>query len=368
MQYYYSQSLHQGVAQYALEAGWSLNTSNYRSGMLPERSWDGIVGCFQEKDAYYTEFVKPRGIPAVSLTVSDELPSVLPDNEAIGSMAADHLLELGYKNVAFYFWQSTRHELERAESLEKHLAGGIRSFYRINYAAKPRIRLQSMESRLRSARRRLEKLPKPIAIMAPMDDLAVEILEICEDMKLDVPGEVGVLGVNNDDLICNFTTVPLSSIDDNEWKIGYEGAALLDRIMSGADTPERPVLIPPNGVHVRKSTDLLEISDVSNRNVAAALRFISEHFGEPITTNDVAVSSSLSKRHLQAVFSRHVGRTVHDQIMLKRIQHAKTTLRMTDLKISCVATECGFRSREGFSRSFKQIAGLTPAEYRRIES
>jgi len=121
MQYYYSENLHRGVAQYATEAGWSLNTSMYRSGALPQRRWDGIVGCFQAEDAFFNEVVKPRGIPAVSVTVTDKLPCVLPDNAAIGRLAAEHLLELGYRNFGFYFWESALHETQRSDALEQHL-------------------------------------------------------------------------------------------------------------------------------------------------------------------------------------------------------------------------------------------------------
>jgi len=368
MQYYYSENLHRGIAQYALEAGWSLNTSMYRGGQRPDRQWNGVVGCFNEPDDYFTTFIKPRKIPAVSLTVSSDLPCVLPDNTAIGTMAANHLIELGYKNIAFYFWQSKAHELQRAAALQARLNPGIHRFYRINYTRQPRVRSQKIETRLRVLRRTLKQLPKPIAIMAPFDDLAVEIIDVCESMGLNVPKDVGVLGVNNDELICQFTPVPLSSIDDNEFKIGYEGAALLDRIIHGKKPPKNPVLIQPKGIEIRKSTDLLDITDVPDRRVAIAVRFIAENYTKPIQTDDVAKAAGMSKRPIQDRFLRHIGRSIHDQIISKRINHAKELLRTTDYKTSIIAKESGFGSRERFSKTFKQTTGLTPVEYRTQEA
>lgn len=365
MHYYYSSDLHRGIAQYALESGWSLNTSMYRSGFFPERRWDGIVGCFQEKDMFFDNLIEPKGIPAVSLTATELMPCVLPDNHAIGAAGAEHLLELGYKNFAFYFWQSKTHEMIRAQALREKLNLDIHRFFRINHTKTPRVRFQKTNTRIRILKRFLESAPKPIAIMAPLDDLAVEIIDLCETMGFNVPKEVGVLGVNNDRLICNFTPVPLSSIDDDEFKIGYEGAALLDRIIQGGSPPKNSLLIPPKGIVPRKSTDRLDITEVPDRHVAIAVRFIAEHYTEPIQTEDVAAASGISKRPLQNRFSQHMGRSIHEQIVRKRIEHAKGLLRTTDFKTAYIAMESGFGSRERFSKKFKMVVGMTPIEYRR---
>ena len=367
MHHYYSTNLHRGVAQYALEAGWSLNTSMYRSGEVPARQWDGVVGCFEEKDTFYEHRVSPYHIPAVSLTETRLAPCVLPDNAAIGSMGAEHLLELGYKNIAFYFWQSKAHELERAEGLTRRLNPELHRFHRINDTEHPRVRIQPMETRLRIAARAIKRLPKPLAIMAPMDDLAVELIDLCIDMGLSVPEDIGVLGVNNDRLICDFTPIPLSSIDNNEFRIGYEGAARLDRIMQGKERTAGVRRIPPERVVVRKSTDLLDIAEVPDRHVAVAVRFIADHYREPIQTKDVVATTALSKRPLQQRFLRYMGRSIHEQIMHRRIEHAKNLLRSTDYKTSHVALESGFASREHFSRAFLAATGMAPIDYRRQE-
>jgi len=368
MQFYYSSELHRGIAQYAREAGWSLNTSMYRSGHLPNRKWDGVVGAFDEHDDFYNQFVRPNRIPAVSLTETRSMPCVLPDNTAIGAMGAAHLIELGYKNFAFYFWQSKRHEQVRAEAFRNTLESKNHRFFSINHTTTPRVRQQQMITRLGVLKRQLKLLPKPIAIMAPMDDLAVEIVDVCAGMGLKIPQDIGILGVNNDSLICDFTPVPISSIDDNEYRIGYEGAALLERIMRGKKPPKAPLLIQPKGVHIRKSTDLLDISKAPDRQVAIAIRYISEHYSEPITTKDVVREAGVSQSSLQERFVRQIGRTIHEHILRKRIDCAKKLLSTTTDKTASIAREAGFGSRERFSKAFKMATGLNPVDYRNAES
>lgn len=365
MPFYYSIGLHRGIAQYAFENGWRLNISNYRSGHIPRRRWNGIVGTFQVGDGPLEESITDaHKIPLVSLTTAEGIPCVLPDNKAIGEIAADHFIELGYQNFAFYFWQSKQHENVRAQAFASQINTEKRPYFKINFTSKPRLTRQRSLVRIQVLRRFLLKAPKPIAIMAPMDDLAVEIIDLCEEMRLRIPEDVGVLGVNNDHLICNFTAVPLSSIDDDEYKIGYEGAALLARIMNGETPPTQPILIPPKGVVVRRSTDLLEISNSPDRNVAAAVRFIAGNFSQNITETDVARNVGVSIRQLQTRFAKSMGRTIHQQINRKRIEHAKHLLKTTDYKIAHIAAECGFSTREGFSRSFKNTIGISPHDFR----
>jgi LacI family transcriptional regulator len=368
MQFYYSSELHRGIAQYAQEAGWFLNTSMYRSGYLPSRKWDGVIGSFDEMDDFYEQVIKPGRIPAVSLTETHLLPCVLPNNHAIGAAGAAHLIELGYKNFAYYFWQSKRHETTRSQALKESLNPKIHTFFAVNHSEKPRVRQQSISARMRELKRQLIRMPKPVAIMAPIDDLAVEIVEACLELGLKIPHEVGVLGVNDDRLICDFTAVPISSIDANEYKIGYEGAALLDQIMKGASAPIKPVLIQPKSINIRKSTDLLDIAVVPDRQVAIAVRYISENYTNAIQTDDVVCEAGASKSSLQNRFLRHMGHTIHDHILRKRIEHAKKLLREFETKTAAIAHEAGFGSRERFSKAFKLATGMNPAEYRDRES
>lgn len=362
--HYYSHHLHQGIAQYAKEAGWSLDTCMYRGRMPVERDWCGIIGTFNPEDKVLDELILKQGIPAVNLSDQGSLPAVLPDHHAVGTMGAEHLIELGYKNFAFFFTQGYENEIMRATGFERRLKPKIHRFYRINSTPRPRIRFQRPETRIRILKRALRRLPKPIGIMACIDDFAVEVLEACEQTNLEVPKEVGVLGVNNDALICDFAPTPLSSVDDDEYRLGYEGAALLDDLMSGRPPPAKPIRIPPKGVILRKSTDLIDIAEVPDRFVARAVRYIADHFKEPISVSTVARQAGISKRMLHDRFVNHIGRSMHEQIVRKRLQCAKDLLEKTDYKTAAIAFESGFGSREQFSKTFKSLTGLSPTAYR----
>jgi LacI family transcriptional regulator len=250
---------------------------------------------------------------------------------------------------------------------EKALNPAIHAFHRINFTPTPRKRRQSKEVRSRLLKRQLAELPRPLAVMAPMDDFALEVLEVCLEEGWAVPKEIGVIGVNNDRLICDFAPVPFTSVDNDEFKIGYEGALLLDRLMQGGRPPKDPVLISPKEIYSRRSTDLLDISETPDRSVAAAIRFIAENFAQPIQAEDIARNAGISKRALQDRFLHNTGRTIHEQILNKRIARAKELLRSTDMKTTSIASEIGFSSREGFSRSFKTATGLNPLEFRKEE-
>ncbi len=368
MQSYYSVGLHRGIAQYASEVGWHLNASMYRNNELPQLKWHGVIGCFQQNDPFIKRFIQPNRLPAVSLTQCNALPCVLPDNRGIGSMSADHLLELGYKHFASYFWQSSTPEILRAEALQNRLNPTLHTFSKINFRKTPRIRSQSTNRRLTVLKHAIKQLPKPVAILAPFDDLAVEVMEVCLEMGLNVPKDVGILGVNNDALICEFTPIPLSSVDNNEFRIGFKGAALLDKLMRGEPPATEPILINPKRVEVRKSTDLLDITHVPDRPVARAVRFIADHYMEAIQTQHVAAAAGISKRALQDRFALHMGRSVHEQIILKRIECARFLLKATTYKTTSIALESGFASRERFSVAFKQATGMNPSEFRNMQT
>jgi len=270
---YYTENLHRGVAQFALENGWHLNAATSRGYSVPRFEWDGIVSSIlgdKDGDRWILPF---KGKPTVSLTRRDNLPSVFSDHEAVGKIGAEHLIELGYPNFAFYFKVTDWHEKTRFKGFNTVLQATGHKCSLINHSENPRKRWQPAEIRTRKLRRALRALPKPVAIMAPFDCLAVEILDTCLDIGIQVPAEVGILGVNNDELICNFTVPSLSSIDNDEFQIGYQGASLLKRILDGKEVSNNEkIVIEPKAIITRRSTDLLDLADVPDPAVFKAMR------------------------------------------------------------------------------------------------
>jgi LacI family transcriptional regulator len=178
-----------------------------------------------------------------------------------------------------------------------------------------------------------------------------------------VPDEVAVVGVDNDSNLCNLCTPPLSSIDVNPSRVGYEAAALLMRLMEGEPHPTAPILLgPPRGLVPRQSTDVLAIED---RDVAKAVRFVRQHAVEGIRVSDVMAQVGHSPSTLERRVKSTLGRTIKAEITRVRLQAAKLLLQETDLPVAMVATRCGFLEPKYFCEVFRKAERMTATEYRR---
>ena len=208
----------------------------------------------------------------------------------------------------------------------------------------------------------LAKLPRPIGIMACYDIKAQQLLDVCRELEIAVPEEIAVIGVDNDRLLCDLASPPLSSVAPNTQRTGYEAAELLDRMMAGETIASEAHLIAPLGVETRQSTDVLAIDDA---DVARAVRFIRQNFRSGINVADVLREVPLSRRILESRFRRTLGRTMHQEITRLRMAHVKRLLADTDLPLTEVAQSSGFEHVEYLSVAFKRETGSTPRDFRR---
>ena len=176
-----------------------------------------------------------------------------------------------------------------------------------------------------------------------------------------IPDEIAVIGVDNDELLCDLADPPLSSVIPNVRRTGYEAAALLDRLMAGEEVPTEGNLFEPVGVATRHSTDVLAVSDP---HVSKAVRYIREHACDGIQVEDVIQQIPLSRRVFERLFTRLLGRTPHDQILQVKLDRVKQLLAETDLPLARVAERTGFRHVEYLSVTFKRACGVTPSRYR----
>ena len=187
------------------------------------------------------------------------------------------------------------------------------------------------------------------------------MLEACRRAGVAVPEEAAVLGVDNDQTVCEVCDPPLSSVAANHARVGYEAANLLDRLMQGRRPPKQPVYVAPVGVVARRSTDAMAIADA---DIADALRFIREHACRPIHVRDVVEHVAISHTALKERFRQWVGRSVHDEITLTRVNEAKRLLANTDLSLRQIAHRLGYRQQEYLGVVFKQSTGKTPGQFR----
>lgn len=193
------------------------------------------------------------------------------------------------------------------------------------------------------------------------DQRGAQFLEACRRASAAVPDEVAVISVDNDEPLCEVCNPPLSSVDAGHVQVGYEAAALLDRLLTGQARPDRPILIQPQGVVTRGSTDVLAIED---RKIAMVLRLIREHACTGIGVEALARQAGLSRSVQQRRFRALLQRTVHQEILSVRIKRACELLAQTDLPLVEIAERTGFKQQEYMGAVFKARLRRTPAQYR----
>jgi LacI family transcriptional regulator len=211
----------------------------------------------------------------------------------------------------------------------------------------------------------LMELPKPVAVFATNDLLGHHVLDACGVGELSAPEQVAVLGVDNDELLCGLCDPPLSSINPDPERIGYEAASWLDRMMKGERTPDEAFLeVPPLGIVVRQSSDIFAVPD---EDFATALRFIREHACDGITVKEVAEHVAVSRSWLERHFRLHLNRSPQAEIRNVQIKRCKELLRDTDLPLRTISRLAGFKHIEYMSVVFKRLTGESPGHYRNLK-
>lgn len=349
-----------GIAKFAKDAGWVIDSRFDRSGEIP-KNWQGdgvigVLGIHPEVDA----FAKKCRVPFVNIGYSlvDDAPRVAADQDLIARLAASHFRNRGFRNFCYYIHGSQPGDLGRCDAFREALAQHGEALAVIDARTS---RANTPGARERWLSGKLLALDKPAALLAEIDDYAVEALEAAIQAGISIPDELAVLGVGNDEFRCPFATVPLSSVNDNGYGIGQQAAALLEQLMKKASLPRLPLLVPPLGVITRQSTDVLA---VEHPMVARAIKTLREKFHLPLTAEGMISDIPMSRRRLHDAFVRAIGRSVADELTRLRIGHAKRRLAESDAKLNILSRECGFNSEARLVIVFSKSTGMTPGEYR----
>jgi LacI family transcriptional regulator len=321
---------------------------------------DGII----MRDTEKTQEIIEMGVPAIVTDLRGEFsgsPIIKTDDVTIGRMAAEYLLNRGFRQFAFcgfdtLFWSQARRE-GFAKSITE--AGFEVHFYkRLKSRAK---RLPANEPILMADW--LKSLPKPVALMACNDDRGRNVIEACKIAGLHVPEQVAIVGVDNDELVCDLSNPRLSSIALNLERSGYEAAELLDKLMAGKEkAANQRIIVQPTRIVSRQSTDILTIED---RDVVRAVRFIRQHAKEMIQVGDVVNVVGGSRRGLERRFRGALNCSVHDEIRRVRLEQAVRMLVETNQSIAHIALALNFPSIEHISRFFRKEEGISPLAYRK---
>jgi LacI family transcriptional regulator len=325
---------------------------------------DAVIVLSDEEDEL--RYAHRIGIPVVNLgggsAKSFGVPRVMVNHFKAGRMAADHLLSRGLRHLAFFGWQDLWYSEQRQQGfIERAREAGVE--------CKVLLRASRDESnknwayRIASLTKWLVSLPRPSGIFAVHDYRSQFLIEACQEAGLRIPADIAVVGMDNNEAICDHIVPTLSSVSRSSQRVGWEAAALLDRIMRGKRPPMEDMMIDPDGVVARQSTAMLYSE---NPVVQRSLDYMREHLGEQFNISAVAEHSLASKRTLEMRFRESLGRSPHEFLTKLRVERAESMLlRPERLSIEQIAGECGFGTAATFYAAFRRQTGRSPASFRR---
>lgn len=350
--------LHAGIGRFARTHQWHLTVDHLFE--LP-KGWNGqgalvVLRAREQVNSY----VKKLRVPVVDFGIYQptiKVSRVIGDHEAIGCMAVEHFKSRFFQHFA---WVSMRwspvHAL-RYKGFTRQMP--IEKWVWAEHA--PQVRQDDWDSFSKWLGRKLADAPKPLAILTYNDYDASRVLDTCLRFGITVPDEVAILGVDNNTLVCENQPVPLASIEHNLEEIGYRGAALLQELMDGKAKAPNPILIPPKGIVLRQSADLIA---VRNPTVRDALIYVKEHLNQRFGVAQVAQHLDISRATLDRIFKTETGETLGGEIIRQRIARAKILLRSTPLKNYEIARQTGFCNPAHLAQTFQKHLGQSPKAYR----
>ncbi len=326
------------------------------------KKWEAnaIIAQFDATDK--VDLFGANGIVAVAQDYKKRftnIPNITSDYHLAGRMVADFFIQKGYRDFAFFGYKDVVWSEERCEGFLNEIAksGFETSFYEYHneqienlwfYESTPLIKW-------------LKELPKSTALMACDDNQAIKITEACRIAGLKIPEEIAVMGVDNDTVVCNLSDPPLSSLQMNVEMGGYETAALIDRIITGAPKEYKDIYIKPLNIVNRISTDIYSTEDPY---VLKAIKYIHQNLSTKLNVKDIVKLLPLSRRLLETRFKNVTGESIYQYILKLRIDNFAQLLLASNDPIAEIALSAGFIDYKNLARQFKQLKHCSPSEYR----
>lgn len=290
---------------------------------------------------------------------NDYFSYITGDYIGTGKLAARFFIQKGYKNFAFYGYKGFKWSVERAEGYQREIEKIGGSYYYFESDDLNGIQWSKSHAELEEW---LHYIPKPIALFACDDNFAIQISEICKMSKISIPQEISLLGVDNDELICNLSEPTISSIVLNIEKGGYEIGRRIDQLILNSNNEPFNISIDPLHLNLRNST---ETYSISNKYIKEVVNYMENNFRDDYNIKLLTDLVPLSRRNLEIKFKEEIGTSVYQFILDCRIEHFAKLLISTDREVCEIAIEAGFNTCKNASRLFKKVKGCTPLEFRK---
>lgn len=369
----YGRRFLRGVVRYSrLHGPWAfyITPADLRQFLPRMEEWGGTGIIARLETPQVEKAVLATGLPTIALDLTyrqrvagsrlARVHEVRPDSHAAGRIAAEHLLDRGLRSFAFVGLSSDLPwSVERGRGFAERIAAAGLPCAEFPLPRRAADRQWGREQKILAAW--LAALPRPLGVLACDDDRARQVCEACRGAGLAVPDGVAVVGVDNDDLLCELADPPLTSVALDSEAAGWEAAALLDRLMRGERLSPQHILVAPTGVIVRRSSDVRVTDDPAVRQ---AVRFITDKAALPIRVADVVAAAGCKRRSLELRFHAALGRSIVAEIQRARLERARRLLAESDLSVERIAAASGFSSSGYLIRLFKRETGLAPGAFR----
>ncbi|MBN1910897.1 MAG: DNA-binding transcriptional regulator [Pirellulales bacterium] len=356
-----------GIEQFAEKRGnWAFTFSpeHYGSSLAALKHWpgDGVLATITTKREL--EIAREMKLPIVNLSGAlreTGFPRVMVDQEAMGRIAADHLLKCGFRNFGYFGVQRVWSSHQRKTGFARRVKQAGWECSVLETPSSPRS-LQSAQDWFEPLDQWLRSLPLPLGILASIDLRGGMIVDACARLGLRVPDDVAVVGIDNNEVFCEMIRVPLTSVSRSDMEVGYKAAATLARMIAGESCPTEDLLIAPDRVVTRRSTDIVAVSDAE---VATAVRYVQEHVDEPFGIERLVQIVGRSRRWLTEHFRECLACTPYEFICRARVERAKSLLLAEEkLPLHEIARRCGFSETRNLRTVFERLTGERPAYYR----
>lgn len=361
----------QGILRYVrLHTPWNIHLIENRIGeqsLGNLRTW-GATGVIVARMPESVLTVAKARMPTVVLDSPKLYEQHLPrasfvtcDSEAVGRAGAGFFIRQGFKHFAYvadtqpWDWSLLRSRAFCARVTE---AGGSCAIYDQSGESRPADWVHDQKHLARW----LTDLPKPCAVMAARDGRARQVLETCQLCGLDVPGDIAILGVDNEEILCENSSPTLSSIQTDSEEAGYRAADLLERIMRGSQRTPLKLMYGVRRIVERVSG---RPSQVVDRRLLRGLEFIRLNAGETLTVTHVAQHMKVSRRTAEMLFRKGLAHSIHDETQRARLEKLKAFLLETQLPVGQISLQCGYQTEMHAKRVFKKATGMTMSGFRK---
>lgn len=366
----YGRDLLRGLVRYARhQKGWAFYRMPLYYRMLHgdgeiikwAKKWnvDAIVAQMNDIDV---KMLSDLNIPIIVQNYKDRIPGVCNltgDYVGTGRLAAEYFINLGYKEFAYYGISESVWSRERFTGYRDRLA---EEGFSVHTWFEPQDNRDSWAQDFDAIGKWLSGLPANTAVFCCDDFYALHITETCRICEIRVPDDLAVLGVDNDEMLCNISNPTLSSIVIDAVNGGYIAGQVIEELIKKNISEPFNITVPPLQVISRGSTKKYAVQD---KYVLRVVEYIEKNYSSPISVTDLLDLVPLSRRVFEKRFKHDTGTSIYQFLQSFRIGKFAELLLSGDRSVEDIAISCGFADSRNVSRIFQTYKGMTPTEFRR---